>query len=159
MADVGEDQETAIAVELRRLLPRLYRRVRYYGGDELTPSELSALCRLEDDGPLRTGRLAELEDVTPATISRLITRLEGQSLVSRRRDPADARATQVAITTAGQRLIDDQRARRTAVLVAELRRLPAEDRRALAEALPVLDRLADSPAAPSGTVVLRDLVD
>lgn len=153
------DVALVLARELRRLVPRLYRRFRYHGGDELPPSQLSALCRLEAEGPMRTGRLAELEDLTPATVSRLLTQLEGRSLVRRARDPSDARASIVRLTAAGQRLLDEQRARRTAVLVAELHRLDPEDRDRLFAALPVLDRLADSPSGPPGLAVLRGLMD
>lgn len=60
-----------------------------------------ALSILQNHGPLRLGALAAASRTTQPGMTRLAGQLAGHGLVTRRADPADSRATVVAITEAG----------------------------------------------------------
>jgi len=50
-------------------------------------------------------KLAEAASLAPTELSRLVTRLEGDGLIRRTRDPEDSRARLVSLTRAGAALI------------------------------------------------------
>lgn len=56
-------------------------------------------------------QLAKLMEVTPATISNMVKRLEQGGFVVRRRDTADERVSRVYLTTAGQAIMASLKAR------------------------------------------------
>jgi len=93
-------------------------------------------------GPRSIGELAAAEQVRPPTISRLVRDLERDGLVRREGDAADARVQRIHATAAGEALLAAGRARRVARLAASLAALPADDRRLLALAAPLLEALA-----------------
>jgi DNA-binding MarR family transcriptional regulator len=93
--------------------------------------------------PLRLTDLAKTEQVTQPGLTQLITRLERGGLVERRPDPTDGRAVRVHITEAGRRIGRSRRDDRTRHLAPLVGRLTAEQRQALAGALPALARLAE----------------
>ncbi|MGR4879130.1 MarR family winged helix-turn-helix transcriptional regulator [Streptomyces sp. LARHCF249] len=66
----------------------------------LTPRHAMTLMHLED-GPISQRALAERLEVDPSVLVGILNDLEGDGLAERRRDPADRRRHNVAITTAG----------------------------------------------------------
>lgn len=52
------------------------------------------------------GTLAEMLDVEPITVARMIDRLQEACLVERRSDPADRRAWRIHLTTKGEELVE-----------------------------------------------------
>ena len=81
----------------------------------------------------------------------LVTALEEMGLVRRHADPRDARASTLVITPRGHDTLERLRTESTLVLAASLQLLSAEQRSALADALPVLELLAEPPGAdPAG---------
>lgn len=58
---------------------------------------------------IRQGPLAELIEVEPITLSRMIDRLEESGLVERRADPTDRRAWQLHLTAQAEPLLDSLR--------------------------------------------------
>ena len=76
---------------------RIQRQLRARAGSDMTPSQSSALARIEQDGPLRLGALADLEGTTAATMSRVIDSLSDRSLIERVPDPLDGRASLVRL--------------------------------------------------------------
>jgi DNA-binding MarR family transcriptional regulator len=60
-------------------------------------------------------------------------------LVARETDPDDGRLTRIRATAKGRTLLARGRAARVAALTAELQALPAAERDALAEAVPILE--------------------
>jgi DNA-binding MarR family transcriptional regulator len=58
---------------------------------------------------IRQGPLAELIEVEPITLSRMIDRLEESGLVERRADPTDRRAWQLHLTALAEPLLDSLR--------------------------------------------------
>jgi DNA-binding MarR family transcriptional regulator len=136
----------ALAARLRLANARLARRVRREGlgtGDDLTASRLSALATIEDCGPITLGELAALEYVQPPSMTRIVARLEEHGLAEREVDPHDRRIARVRITDVGRNVLAHSRTRKAAFLARRVSRLSPDERRALADALPILERLID----------------
>ncbi len=87
------------------------------------PARLSALSVLVFGGPMTLGRLAAAEQVTPPTMSRIVTGLERGRLIERVRDSKDARRVQIRATPSGTRLLQKGRRRRIEYLASHLNRL------------------------------------
>lgn len=87
----------------RLMMRRFNRRSRELG---LTQSQLQALAFLVPREGINQAALAELMDIQPITLARLIDRLEEAGLVERRRDPADRRAVNLYIGKNASPLID-----------------------------------------------------
>jgi DNA-binding MarR family transcriptional regulator len=92
-------------------------------------------------GPLTVGALAGAEQVTPATISRLVSELEALGLAKRSTDDTDGRVRHVAATTRGVALLKEGRRRRVARLAQGLEGLPEDDRRTLQRATDLLEEV------------------
>ena len=110
----------------------------------ITAPRLSALSVLVFRGPLSVGELASAEQVTAATISRLVSELESAGLAERTVDPVDARVRRVAATPRGVALLREGRRRRVARLAEAVERLPAADRGALERAVGIIERILSS---------------
>ncbi len=153
-ADAGID-----VTRLRVALARLSRRLRRHELAGLTPTQLAALATVGTSGPMRLGDLAAAEGIAPSTLTRLVTALEDSGYVRRLPDPSDARASTLAITPHGQEALERIRTESTLMLTASLELLTPAQRSALAEALPVLEQLAEVPgssgSAGSGSAEAR----
>jgi DNA-binding MarR family transcriptional regulator len=136
MTTVGE------ASGLRVALVRIYRQLRARSGSDITPSQSSALARIEGAGPIRLGTLAELEGTTAATMSRVVDSLEVRSLIERVPDPLDGRASLVRLSPDGGAMLQDLRARNTEALRGALDQLSEEERAVIRVAIPVLEQLS-----------------
>lgn len=128
---------------LRLVTVRLARRLRKHAGMGLTPSQQSALTILERRGPMRVGQLADREQISKSSVTRLVAKLEGMGLVERTQDAADGRSWWVALTDQGAELLATSSKRADAYLARQLAELPPDDQRRLLAALPVLERLLD----------------
>ncbi|MDP9455199.1 MAG: MarR family transcriptional regulator [Actinomycetota bacterium] len=62
------------------------------------------LSRLWREDGLTQSELVERLGVEPATVSKVLSRMEGAGLVARRRDPRDARSSRVYLTERGRSL-------------------------------------------------------
>ncbi|MFZ5511641.1 MAG: MarR family winged helix-turn-helix transcriptional regulator [Pseudomonadota bacterium] len=69
-------------------------------GSSLTYAQARALVYLSRHEGIRQIELADLLEVQPITLARLIDQLAGSGLVERRADPADRRAYQLFLTPA-----------------------------------------------------------
>jgi DNA-binding MarR family transcriptional regulator len=143
----GTDAELAeLASRLRLAVARLHRRARseaITAGDDVSASRLAALATIEKAGPLTLGELAAEEQVQPPSMTRIVSRLEEQGLVTREIDPSDRRVARVVVTPAGAELLAVTRTRRTAFLAQRVARFTPDERRTLADALPLLERILD----------------
>jgi DNA-binding MarR family transcriptional regulator len=117
----------------------------------LTPTQLAALATVGHSGPMRLGDLAAAEGIAPSTLTRLVTALEDSGYVRRCADPSDARASTLAITAHGQDALERIRAESTLALAASMQLLAPAQRAALADALPVLEQLAEVSGAPGSS--------
>ena len=149
-AGVNELRTQAGTIDVTRLrvaLARLSRRLRRHALAGLTPTQLAALSTVEQSGPLRLGDLAAAEGIAPSTLTRMVAVLEELGYVRRDADPKDARASTLAITPQGHETLERLREEGTALLTQWLALLTADQRAALAVALPALEALAE-PDAP-----------
>jgi DNA-binding MarR family transcriptional regulator len=132
------------AARLRVAVLRLSRRLRKHDLAGLTPSQLSTLASVGKFGPVRLGDLAAVERIAPSTLTRLVNVLEGLGYLRREPAPDDARAYLVTVTEQGRDALERIREEATTMLRDILLTLPADQRAALAAALPVLEELAGS---------------
>lgn len=134
------------AARLRLALMRLSRRLRQEVAAPITPSQLSALARLDRGGAMSLGDLAAAERVTPSTLTRIVAALEADGLISRTPDPADRRVALVAVTPAAHELLETARARGAGYLAERIAGLERDDADTLAAAIPILERLLEGDA-------------
>ena len=71
----------------------------------VTRAQWKVLFRLDRRPGLRQIELADMLDIEPITLSRIVDRLEESRLVERRADPADRRAWRLHVTAQAQPLI------------------------------------------------------
>lgn len=134
------------AARLRLAVARLSRRLRQEVSPAITPSQLSALARLDRRGPLSLGDLATAERVSASTLTRIVAALESDGFISREPDPGDRRVARVAVSPAGHELLEAARARGTGYLVERIAQLDDDETAVLAAAVPVLERLLEEGA-------------
>ena len=134
----------ALAGDLRLSVTRLARRMRQAADLGLSPSLLSALAVVHVHGPVTLGALAELEGVSPPTVTKVVNRLQDDDLVERIVDESDKRVCRVVTTGAGERLLDSSRERKNAWLAERLAQLDDEQLAQLSAAARVLETLAAS---------------
>lgn len=132
------DRLHSVAIHLLRGLRRVDR------DTGLSGPRLSALSVIVFRAPITLTDLAAAEQVRVPTMSRLVRTLESAGLVTRRADPADARAVLFRATPKGKRLLQAGRARRVESLEVALGRLSRSDREIVRRALDVLEPLAAS---------------
>lgn len=140
-----------LADRLHSLAIHLLRRVRSVDAAAgLSAARLSALSVLVYGGPRGVSELATAEQVTAATMSRLITALEGDGLVGRSADPSDARRVRVAATAAGVRALEAARGKRVVEVAAVLEGLGVEDEAVVESAVTILERALSDAAGGGG---------
>lgn len=76
----------------------------------VTRAQWKVLFRLDRRPGLRQIELADMLDIEPITLSRIVDRLEESELVERRADPSDRRAWRLHVTARAQPLIAKLRA-------------------------------------------------
>ena len=76
----------------------------------VTRAQWKVLFRLDRTPNLRQVELADMLDIEPITLCRIVDRLEASGLVERVRDPADRRAWRIHVTEAAGPLIEQLRA-------------------------------------------------
>ncbi|GIH46544.1 MarR family winged helix-turn-helix transcriptional regulator [Microbispora rosea] len=123
--------------ELRHLVMLLRRTT---AGQPVTAQQYSVLGSLED-GARRMTDLAEEHGVQLPTMSVQVNRLEEAGLVARGTDASDARVRTVELTVEGRDRLRAVRRARIAYLSGRLSGLTAEERAAIARALPALAKL------------------
>jgi DNA-binding MarR family transcriptional regulator len=135
-------EAAGLLVALTRINRQLRARSRS-ASDDVTPSQTSALARIEQLGPLRLGTLAEAEGTSAATMCRVVDGLEERRLITRVPDPDDGRASNLQLSSEGGALLSELRARSTEVLRSALAELSADERDVVIETIAVLERLGE----------------
>lgn len=107
---------------------------------ELSAAQLSTLKMLLGEGQ-RVGEIARNLGVRVPSATEQIIKLERAGLARREPDPADSRAVRVILTPEGRAAVDSANRRRNQVMAEILSTLTDQDRKALAEALPVIDKI------------------
>ncbi|MCW2539976.1 MAG: regulatory protein MarR [Frankiales bacterium] len=140
------DHIARIAGGLRVSLALVSRRLKqlHVAGD-ITIAEVSALARLEREGPSTPGALAAWDQISPQSMGATLTSLEVQGLVNRGTDPDDGRRVVVSITEAGRDTLVGGRRRRTEKVAQALAKgFTAAEREQLESVTPLLERLAQA---------------
>lgn len=142
-----------LASALRIAVVRLNRRLRYRT-DTTDPvaaaiitavpmNQRAALSTLDRQGPMTPSSLAAHEQVQPPSMTRVLAGLEERGLVCRRPHPTDGRQVIVAVTDAGEELLEREVQAREAWLCQRITELSREDRETLTAAVEVINRLVD----------------
>jgi DNA-binding MarR family transcriptional regulator len=132
-----------LAAELRPSLLRLTRIVRNQRVDlSVGLTQLSALGTLMVKGPMSAGDLATCEKVQPPSMTKVIAHMEELGLVRREAHPTDRRQAIIAITSAGEELLESESRSRDAWLSRQLDTLTVEERTLVERVVPILDKLA-----------------
>jgi DNA-binding MarR family transcriptional regulator len=136
----------ALANRLRPILMQISRHLRretHLLG--VSNTQVSLLATIACTPNIGLSALAEREGMTTPTISNHIDRLESAGFVTRQPSTSgDRRRVALAITEAGQHVLDSVRAQRTAWLARHLETLPPADRAALVAAIEPLHKLVES---------------
>ncbi|MCL4713603.1 MAG: MarR family transcriptional regulator [Hyphomonadaceae bacterium] len=111
----------------------------------LSAPKLSALSVLAFGGPQSLSGLARAEQVTAATMSKLVGDLEAEGLVAKRTDRNDRRGVRIAVTARGRALMEKGQKARLALIRARLATLSDAERAVLDQAAALMLRLAGSP--------------
>jgi DNA-binding MarR family transcriptional regulator len=109
----------------------------------VTLTQLSAMGSLTQHGPMSAGELAACERVQPPSMTKVLANLEERGLVRREPHPEDRRQAIIAITDAGNDLLESERRSRDAWLTRRVGELTGEERALLRAVIPVLDKLAE----------------
>jgi DNA-binding MarR family transcriptional regulator len=99
------------------------RHMRRWPSGPLSLVHLHVLTVLEADGPVPMGALAESLDVSQASATGIVDRMEQRGLVERRRDDDDRRVIRVALADGGREVLTgaaEQRRERLGILLNEL---------------------------------------
>src|ERR1700744_6402750 len=140
-----EPDTADVAAALRESVGLLLRRMRQHVPGELTLPQNAAVARLSRSGPTTSSALAKLEQISPQSMGATLAGLEARGLVARHPDPEDARRVVLSLTETGLRILQDKRNARNQQLAAALSaRFTPDEVRLLAQATPLLERLAQS---------------
>ena len=97
----------SVISDVSRLLRRSFdARARKIG---VTRPQWQVLTTLARNEGVNQGRLAELLDVEPITVCRMVDRLQDSDLVERRADPADRRSWRLFLTEQARGLLSELR--------------------------------------------------
>lgn len=138
-----EQPEPDLAARLSVVSGRLARALRTAKGG-LSHGLLSALASVAKHGPIRLADLAQIEQVSAPSITRVVADLQAQALVSRKPDPEDGRAVLIEVTEEGQDALVLARLARQQILAQLLLQLDPAERHALEAVMPSLERLVES---------------
>jgi DNA-binding MarR family transcriptional regulator len=117
------------------------------------------LLRLLREGPQGQSELGRSLHLSPASVTRLIDRLEERGLVARHRDPEDRRRVTVHLEPSGRRLVGEANVLRGTPLDHAISGMTDDERERLTAMLRDLVRRANefsaeqeaAPPAPAGT--------
>jgi DNA-binding MarR family transcriptional regulator len=107
----------------------------------ISPARASALSVLVFGGTRTLTELADAEQVTPPTMSKLVSAMEREGLVRREQHESDGRAIVLRATPKARRILERGRARRVEVLEALLADASGPEIAAVRRAAAVLERV------------------
>ncbi|HEU5039014.1 MAG TPA: MarR family transcriptional regulator [Nocardioides sp.] len=147
----SEDVVTALLSASRVLVGVAARSLAAVEGD-VTVTQFRSLVVLAAHGPMKQGALAGHLGVNASTAQRMVDRLESSDLVARRANPASRREVLLSLTAAGQEVVDRVTESRRRELQTIVRRMPAEQRADVVDALRAFADAAHEPEPVAGTL-------
>ena len=115
-----------------------------------TRAQWIVLFRLRQQEGLSQVDLAEVLELQPISLVRLLDRLVEHGLLERRHDPKDRRANRLFLTAAGRQLVDDLDDLRDAISTHVLQDIPTEALETSLHALRNIKERAKGIADPHG---------
>ena len=106
MPQFPQSREIAVSVmDVARMLKTYAdQRARQFG---ISRAQWTVLVRLDRCEGLKQSELADMLDLQPISLTRLLDRLAGNGLIERRPDPNDRRANRLYLTPAARPLIEE----------------------------------------------------
>lgn len=119
----------------------------------LSSAQWRLLVRVFKEEGVAQARLAELLEVEPISVSRLVDRMEQAGLIERRSDPSDRRVRTIFLTDKTRPIFGDMRAVADKVFDHALQGLDAEQRRTIINGLKtiILNLSDDDPQAAAAS--------
>lgn len=130
-----------VADRLRPTLLHLAREIRREKIGGVSPHQVGLLVSIKYAPGVTVGELASEERVSTAAMSKRVSRLERDGLVTRTQSDSDRRCVGLTLTDEGQRTLRRVRSRRTAWLASRLDTLEPQELAAVAAALEPLAQL------------------
>lgn len=130
----------------RLLRRRFEERARHHG---LSSAQWRLLVRVFKEEGVNQARLAELLEIEPISVSRLVDRMVDSGWIERRFDAQDRRARTIFLTEASRRIFGEMRSVAAEVYETALAGLSAEQRRATIDGLKSICANLAEAAAPS----------
>ena len=144
-AGLPEDAANETANALHSAAIRLLRHARTAdAGMDLDGPRASLLSVLVFGGAQPIGRLAQLEQVSPPAITKLVTALERDGLVQRIHSTVDRRVVEVAATRKGRERLERGRAGRVSVIAGVLADVSRQDLATVRRAVNILAEALES---------------
>jgi DNA-binding MarR family transcriptional regulator len=137
-------------VTASRLLVAISARSIASADESITLPQFRLLMVLHTRGPLKLVALADHLAVNPSTASRMVQRLVTADLVTRWAHPTSRREHALGLTASGSALVRQVTERRRTEITRILRRMPAETRNGLVDALTEFARAGGEPPIASG---------
>jgi DNA-binding MarR family transcriptional regulator len=137
----------AVADSLRPTLLRLARELRRERIAGVSPHQVGLLVAIKYTPGVTVGELAAGERVSTAAMSKRVSRLERDGLVTRTKSEADRRRVGLTLSEDGQRTLRRVRSRRTAWLASRLSSLSPSELDAVGAAAEPLARLLEEARA------------
>lgn len=109
----------------------------------LSMPQFSVLMQLHHKGACGMSDISERFEITPAAASQLVDKLVQSGLVQREEDPSDRRAKLLNLTEKGEELVQQGHAERYRWVEELGKKLTAEERAQVSEALDLLTRAAE----------------
>jgi len=120
-----------------------------------TRAQWIVLFRLREQEGLSQVDLADVLELQPISLVRLLDRLVEHGLVERRSDPRDRRANRLFLTVAGRQLADDLDSLRDAIAIDVLQGMPAATIETNLKALRDVKERIKTLAEPAGNVAAK----
>ena len=120
-----------------------------------TRAQWIVLFRLREQEGLSQVDLADVLELQPISLVRLLDRLVEHGLVERRSDPRDRRANRLFLTVAGRQLADDLDSLRDAIATDVLQGMPAATIETNLKALRDVKERIKALAEPAGNIAAK----
>ena len=136
-------EHAAAASQLRIATFRLARRMRTQRAvDSMSDGQFAVLAALWVHGPHTLGELADRERVSAPSMNRTVNCLQESDYITRSADENDGRKVVIALTESGRSVVDETARRRDAWVEAALADLAPDERKTLAAAAAIMERMA-----------------
>ncbi|HXD79663.1 MAG TPA: MarR family transcriptional regulator [Puia sp.] len=140
------DQDIEVAAQLRTVIHRLVKLLRQetHSEGQLSLTERSVMGTLYQQGRIPPSALAQLEKVTPQSMSQIVNRLESLKLIDRTPSDEDKRKILLSLSPAGRTYVEDNRKRKQEWLAHALHeKISATEKELLKSALHILEKLIE----------------